>query len=63
MSRSDSESMVFLKKSDFKLPVGLEKALSPEGHSGQRRLQAVVGSIEMVMGRPHCTGLLVHLVM
>ena len=39
------------------MPVGLVKALKPLGHSGQRRLQLVVGSKEIEMGKPHCTGL------
>jgi hypothetical protein len=42
--------MVSLKKSLFNIPVGLEKALNPLGHSGQRRLQEVVGSNEMETG-------------
>lgn len=44
--------MVFLKKSDLRFPVFLVKDLSPLGHSGQRKLQAVVGSIEIVIGQP-----------
>jgi hypothetical protein len=39
------------------MPVGRVNALMPLGHSGQRRLQEVVGSKEMDMGYPHCTGL------
>lgn len=49
-------SMVFLKKLLFRLPVGLENERNPLGHSGHLRLQAVVGSIDTVKGRPHCTG-------
>ena len=45
--------MVFRKKSERKFPVGREKARKPLGHSGQRKLQAVVGSIEMLKGTPH----------
>lgn len=43
------------------MPVGRVKALSPLGHSGQRRLHEVVGSNEMETGKPHCTGFFVHL--
>ena len=32
------------------MPVGLVNALRPLGHSGQRKLQEVVGSNEMDMG-------------
>jgi hypothetical protein len=32
------------------IPVGRVKALKPLGHSGQRRLQEVVGSNEMEIG-------------
>ena len=39
------------------MPVGLVKALNPLGHSGQRRLQLVVGSKEIETGKPHCIGL------
>ena len=35
------------------MPVGLVKALRPLGHSGQRRLQEVVGSNDMETGKPH----------
>lgn len=42
------------------MPVGRVKALKPLGHSGQRRLQDVVGSNEIETGRPHCTGFLNH---
>ena len=48
--------MVSLKKSAFKLPVGLVNARKPLGHSGQRKLQAVVGSKLRVTGIPHTTG-------
>jgi hypothetical protein len=54
--------MVDRKKSDFRFPVALVKERKPEGHSGQRRLQAVVGSKEMVIGNPHWMGLFSHLV-
>jgi hypothetical protein len=43
------------------MPVGLEKALKPLGHSGQRKLHDVVGSNEIEMGMPHCTVFFVHL--
>jgi len=33
-------------------PVGLEKERRPLGHSGQRRLHAVVGSIDRENGSP-----------
>jgi hypothetical protein len=42
--------MVFLNKSSFNIPVGLVKERNPEGHSGQRKLQDVVGSIEILKG-------------
>jgi len=32
------------------MPVGLEKARRPLGHSGQRKLQEVVGSKEIEIG-------------
>jgi len=34
------------------LPVGLLKAFNPEGHSGQPKLQTVVGSADRKAGRP-----------
>jgi len=34
------------------MPVGREKERNPLGHSGQRKLQEVVGSIEMLNGIP-----------
>ncbi len=45
--------MVSLKKSFCSIPVGREKDLKPLGHSGQRRLQLVVGSNDMEIGNPH----------
>jgi hypothetical protein len=39
-----------LKVSIVKLPVGLENALNPLGHSGHFKLQAVVGSMEKFAG-------------
>jgi len=42
--------MVSLKKSFLSIPVGLVNDLNPLGHSGQRRLQDVVGSNEIEMG-------------
>ena len=38
------------------MPVDLVKDLSPLGHSGQRRLQEVVGSKAMLMGMPIIEG-------
>jgi len=40
------------------MPVGLEKARNPLGHSGQRKLQDVVGSMETLIGCPQRIGLL-----
>jgi len=34
------------------MPVGRVKDRKPLGHSGQRRLQEVVGSMAMLMGKP-----------
>ena len=50
------------EKSFCNIPIGRVNALKPLGHSGQRRLQDVVGSKEIETGYPHCTGFLVHLV-
>jgi hypothetical protein len=36
------------------MPVGRVNARKPLGHSGQRKLHEVVGSIEMLMGKPQC---------
>ena len=49
--------MVVLNKVSSSIPVGREKLRSPLGHSGQRRLQLVVGSKEIETGNPHCIGL------
>ena len=38
----------FLEKISRRLPVGRVKARNPLGHSGQRKLHAVVGSNEIV---------------
>lgn len=38
------------------MPVGLVNWRKPLGHSGQRKLQLVVGSKETETGRPHCNG-------
>jgi hypothetical protein len=38
------------------MPVGRVKARKPLIHSGHRKLQEVVGSIEMLMGNPRITG-------
>lgn len=48
------ESTHRLKFSGFKLPVFLENILSPLGHSGQPKLQAVVGSILIPIGHAGC---------
>jgi len=42
--------MVSLKKSFLSIPVGRVNDRRPLGHSGQRRLQDVVGSKEMEIG-------------
>ncbi len=49
--------MVSLKNEGCSMPVGLVNARKPLGHSGQRRLQDVVGSNEMEMGSPQTMGL------
>ncbi|ABG60501.1 hypothetical protein CHU_3262 [Cytophaga hutchinsonii ATCC 33406] len=41
----------------FSMPVGRVKERNPLGHSGQRRLQDVVGSIAMEYGTEGCTTL------
>ena len=38
------------------MPLGRVNSLNPLGHSGHLRLQDVVGSNEIEMGKPHCTG-------
>jgi hypothetical protein len=38
------------------MPVGLVNSRFPLGHSGQRKLQDVVGSMLMLMGNPQCMG-------
>lgn len=43
------------------MPVGRVNCLSPLGHSGQRKLHEVVGSKEIDMGKPHCTGRFISL--
>lgn len=62
MSLSPISSITLLNKSFLRFPVFRVKDRNPLGHSGQRRLHAVVGSILTVIGSPHCTGLLSHLV-
>ena len=42
--------MVCSKKDFCNIPVGLVNSRKPLGHSGQRRLQLVVGSNEIEMG-------------
>jgi len=44
--------MVCLKSYSGSIPVGRVKLRKPLGHSGQRRLQEVVGSIEIAIGNP-----------
>ncbi len=46
------------KSSNESIPVFLENDLKPLGHSGQRRLQEVVGSMDMLAGNPHKKGFL-----
>jgi len=53
---------VLEKKSFLRLPVALVNDRRPLGHSGHLRLQAVVGSIDIVIGLPHWIGLFNHLV-
>ena len=48
------------KKSALRFPVSRVKARNPLGHSGQRRLQAVVGSKLMLKGRPPMRGSLLR---
>lgn len=48
--------MVRMNTSSPSIPVGREKERNPLGHSGQRRLQLVVGSMLMLTGMPQCTG-------
>ena len=38
------------------MPVGLVKERKPDGHSGQRKLQLVVGSMLRTLGFPHILG-------
>ena len=44
--------MVFLKKAGSNIPIGLVNWRKPLGHSGQRKLQLVVGSIAILTGNP-----------
>jgi hypothetical protein len=39
------------------MPVGRENERRPEGHSGQRKLQEVVGSMETEKGKPIIIGI------
>ena len=41
------------------MPVGRVNDRNPLGHSGQRKLQEVVGSMEILIGRPLCVATLV----
>jgi len=43
------------------MPFGLVKERKPLGHSGQRKLQEVVGSTAMEKGKPFCCGVLLFL--
>lgn len=38
------------------MPVGRVNERKPDGHSGQRRLHEVVGSIAILMGIAQCDG-------
>jgi hypothetical protein len=40
------------------MPIGLVKLLSPLGHSGHRKLQLVVGSMETLIGLATNSGFL-----
>ena len=42
--------MVFLKNVGSNIPIALVNSLKPLGHSGQRKLQLVVGSIAKLIG-------------
>lgn len=42
--------MIFRFSSERRFPVGLENIFNPEGHSGQPKLHAVVGSSESDIG-------------
>ena len=53
--------MVRLNRSAGSMPVGRVKERRPLGHSGQRRLQLVVGSKLSAMGRPRSRALPVSL--
>ena len=44
-------------KSTSSIPVGLLKERNPLGHSGHRRLQDVVGSKAILIGRPLIVGI------
>ena len=44
--------MVDLKKVGSNIPIGLVNWRKPLGHSGQRKLQLVVGSIAILIGNP-----------
>jgi hypothetical protein len=51
--------MVFLKNAGSSIPIGLENWRSPLGHSGHLKLQLVVGSMAMLIGKPIDKGFLV----
>ena len=46
--------MIVLKFPRDICPVGRLNWFNPEGHSGQLKLQAVVGSMERLQGIPQC---------
>ena len=48
----DYSSMIFLYNPSSSIPVGRVNERNPLGHSGQRRLQLVVGSTEIATGNP-----------
>ena len=49
-----TSSITLLKNSCSNIPVGRVNDRSPLGHSGHRKLQEVVGSMEMLMGKAGC---------
>jgi hypothetical protein len=44
--------IIFLNNSTDNIPVSLLKDRKPLGHSGHLKLQLVVGSIEILIGKP-----------
>ena len=49
---ADTSERSFSNNSPSNIPVGRVNDLKPLGHSGQRKLQDVVGSIDKLMGIP-----------